>query len=65
MPQFYNGVTRPANDGIAGTGSGAMSAASIFSSLANDMFPAQPNKVSLILSLTPFGSTSMSRLHAS
>ena len=61
MPQFYNGVTRPALDGIAGTGSGAVSAASIFSSLANDIFPAQPNKVSVILSLTPFGSMQANR----
>jgi GH18 family chitinase len=46
MPQFYNGVTRPAIDGVAGSGSGAMSAVSIFSSLANDMFSSRPNKVS-------------------
>jgi chitinase len=46
MPQFYNGVTRPAVDGVAGTGSGAMSAAVIFSSLSNDLFDFQPSKVS-------------------
>jgi hypothetical protein len=46
MPQFYNGVTRPAVDGIAGTGSGAMSAAVMFTSLSNDLFASQPNKVS-------------------
>ena len=45
MPQFYNGVTRPAADGVAGTGSGAMSAAVIFSSLSNDLFDSQPSKV--------------------
>jgi chitinase len=47
MPQFYNGVTRPAIDGVANSGSGAMSAAAIFSSLANDLFLGRPNKVSL------------------
>jgi len=45
MPQFYNGVTRPAIDGIGGAGSGRTSAGVIFSSLANDLFPSQPNKV--------------------
>jgi hypothetical protein len=45
MPQFYNGVTRPGIDGVSGTGAGSMSAAALFSSLANDMFNRQPNKV--------------------
>ena len=45
MPQFYNGVTRPAVDGIDGTGAGALSAASMFGSLANDMFDSEPHKV--------------------
>jgi hypothetical protein len=45
MPQFYNGVTMPAVDGIAGTGSGVMSAAVMFSSMANELFPSRPNKV--------------------
>ena len=51
MPQFYNGVTRPAVDGIAGAGSGAMSAAVMFSSLSIDLFASQPNKVSVNFSL--------------
>ena len=46
MPQFYNGVTRPATDGFSGSGAGAMSAATLFSSLASDMFNQEPNKVS-------------------
>ena len=46
MPQFYNGVTRPAIDGVDKSGSGALSAAVMFSSLANDMFDSEPNKVS-------------------
>lgn len=46
MPQFYNGVTRPMTDGVGGTGAGAMSAALLFSSLANDLFANEPSKVS-------------------
>merc|ERR1712194_68369 len=45
MPQFYNGVTRPGLDGVDGTGAGAMSAAAMFSSLANDLFDQEPHKV--------------------
>jgi len=45
MPQFYNGVTRPGLDGVDGTGAGAMSAAVMFSSLANDLFDQEPHKV--------------------
>merc|ERR1712194_220509 len=44
MPQFYNGVTRPGLDGVDGTGAGAMSAAVMFSSLANDLFDQEPHK---------------------
>ena len=50
MPQFYNGATRPAIDGVGGSGSGALSAASMFGSLANDLFDQEPHKVSLTLS---------------
>jgi hypothetical protein len=49
LPQFYNGVTKAHVDGVGGTGAGAMSAASLFSSLANDMFNMEPNKVSSTL----------------
>jgi chitinase len=45
MPQFYNGVTRPGVDGVAGTGAGSMSAASLFGLLANDLFAEEPSKV--------------------
>lgn len=58
MPQFYNGVTRPGRDGIDGRGSNisdsfnsqavTISAADLFSSLANDLFDREPNKVSSI-----------------
>jgi hypothetical protein len=45
MPQFYNGYTRPAVDGVSGTGVGSMSALSIYSNLSYDMFSGQPSKV--------------------
>ncbi|KAL7547170.1 hypothetical protein ACHAWF_010489 [Thalassiosira exigua] len=44
MPQFYNGVTRPAVDGVNSSGVGSMSAATIFESLSNDLFDMEPNK---------------------
>lgn len=46
MPQFYNGVTRPAIDGVDGTGAGSISAAAMFSTLSNDLFDQEPHKVS-------------------
>ncbi len=49
LPQFYNGVTRPVTDGVGGAGAGAMSAGALFSSLANNLFDQQPNKVSSTL----------------
>jgi len=52
MPQFYNGVTRPAVDGVDGTGAGALSAASMFDSLSNELFDSEPNKVSLLSTWT-------------
>ena len=45
MPQFYNGYTRAGIDGFDGTGAGSMRASTIYSSLANDMFDNEPNKV--------------------
>jgi len=44
MPQFYNGVTRPAL-GVDGSGGGQMSAVALFSSLSNELFDSEPNKV--------------------
>jgi len=48
MPQFYNGVTRPAA-GIEQSHQGGPSAATMFGSLSNDLFDSEPNKVSLSL----------------
>ena len=45
MPQFYNGVTRAQTDGISGSGAGSISAGTLFSSLANEMFNMKPHKV--------------------
>jgi hypothetical protein len=45
MPQFYNGVTRPGVDGFDGHNVGAMSSATLYNMLANDMFDHEPNKV--------------------
>merc|ERR1712157_157119 len=45
MPQYYNGLTRPALDGIGGTGVGTISALSHYENLVNDMFDGEPTKV--------------------
>jgi len=45
MPQYYNGFTRPAIDGIDGTGSGSISALSHYNTLVNDMFDGDATKV--------------------
>mmetsp|Transcript_29063 Transcript_29063/g.41541 ORF Transcript_29063/g.41541 Transcript_29063/m.41541 type:complete len:643 (+) Transcript_29063:104-2032(+) len=45
MPQFYNSITRPALDGFEGSGSGQVSAASVYTNIANDLFPGQPDKI--------------------
>ena len=45
MPQFYNGVTRAQTDGISGSGAGSISAVTLFSSLANELFNMKPHKV--------------------
>ena len=45
--KFYNGVTRPVLDGFDGTNgnSGQTDTYIVYSNLANDMFPGQPEKV--------------------
>jgi hypothetical protein len=45
MPQYYNGITRPAADGISGTGSGSVSALSHYTTLTNEIFGGDPTKV--------------------
>ncbi|KAL3772120.1 hypothetical protein ACHAWO_013525, partial [Cyclotella atomus] len=57
MPQFYNGVTRPAVDRVYGTGAGSMSAVSIFDILANGVFQAEPHKVVFGFCISDCGGT--------
>jgi len=45
MPQYYNGITRPALDGISGTGTGSTSALSHYTNLVNNLFNGDPTKV--------------------
>ena len=46
MPQFYNGITRPVVDGVAGANQGRSKTVDIFDDLANDVFLGEPHKVS-------------------
>jgi len=45
MPQFYNGITRPVPDGFASSGTGTVSAKSVYDTLVSDMFGGAPEKV--------------------
>jgi hypothetical protein len=45
MPQYYNGFTRPALDGIDGTGAGTVSALSHYRNLVDNMFGGDATKV--------------------
>jgi len=45
MPQYYNGYTRPAIDGIGGTGEGRMSALSHYNAIVNGIFGGDAKKM--------------------
>jgi len=45
MPQYYNGYTRPAIDGVGGTGSGSMAALSHYTSIVDNIFGGDPNRM--------------------
>lgn len=45
MPQFYNGITRPVPDGFASSGTGTVSAKSVYDTLVSDMFGGAAEKV--------------------
>ncbi len=45
MPQYYNGYTRPAIDGISGTGAGSMSALSHYNSIVNGIYGGDPKRL--------------------
>lgn len=55
--QFYNGITRPVLDGFGNSGSGQVSAASVYSNIANDLFPGQVDKVVFAYCLSACGGT--------
>ncbi len=46
MPKFDNGTSKPIIDGFDSAGVGAISAASVYTNLANDLFNFEPGKVS-------------------
>jgi hypothetical protein len=45
MPQYYNGITQPAIDGISGTGAGSVSALSHYTTLVNSLFGGDPTRI--------------------
>ena len=45
MPQYYNGYTRPALDGIDGIGAGSMSALSHYNDIVNGIFGGDATRV--------------------
>jgi hypothetical protein len=57
MPQFYNSITRPALDGFEGSGSGQVSAASVYTNIANDLFAGQPDKIVFGFCISDCGGT--------
>mmetsp|Transcript_29584 Transcript_29584/g.62319 ORF Transcript_29584/g.62319 Transcript_29584/m.62319 type:complete len:522 (+) Transcript_29584:1631-3196(+) len=57
MPQFYNGLTRAARDGFDGSGSGQVSARSLYGNIANDMFQGQPDKIVFGFCISDCGAT--------
>ncbi len=61
MLQFYNGVTRPGDDGVDGTGAGSMSAVNVFGNLANDLFAGKPNKVVFGFCISDCGAYNISK----
>merc|ERR1719232_1965539 len=45
MPQYYNGLTRPAVDGLDGVGSGSVSTLMHYKTLVDDLFGGDATKV--------------------
>jgi len=45
MPQYYNGYTRPAIDGVGGTGTGSMAALSHYTTIVDNIFGGDPNRM--------------------
>ena len=57
MPQYYNGYTRPAIDGIAGTGAGSMSALSHYNNIVNGIYGGDPKRVVFGFCISDCGGT--------
>jgi len=57
MPQFYNGITSPVQDGFDGTGVRLTSTSEVYNNIANDLFPGQPTKVVFGFCISDCGGT--------
>lgn len=58
MPQYYNGVTRPALDGIGSSGAGQVSALSHYTTLVNNIFAGDQSRMVFGFCISDCGSTS-------
>mmetsp|Transcript_12583 Transcript_12583/g.18086 ORF Transcript_12583/g.18086 Transcript_12583/m.18086 type:complete len:102 (+) Transcript_12583:244-549(+) len=57
MPQYYNGYTRPAIDGIANTGAGSMSALSHYTDIVVDIFEGDAKRMVFGFCISDCGGT--------
>lgn len=57
MPQYYNGATRPALDGFAGSGQGSMSARSHYASIVDGIFGGDANRMVFGFCISDCGDT--------
>ncbi len=57
MPQYYNGYTRPAIDGVGGTGAGSMSALSHYTDIVNGIFGGDPKRMVFGFCISDCGGT--------
>jgi len=57
MPQYYNGYTRPVIDGIGGTGSGSVSALSHYTTIVDNIFGGDPNRMVFGFCISDCGGT--------
>lgn len=57
MPQYYNGYTRPARDGFAGTGFGSMSAAQHYRRVVDTMFSGDATRMIFGFCISDCGGT--------
>ena len=57
MPQYYNGITRPVIDGIAGTGTGSMSALSHYNTIVDNIYGGDPTRMVFGFCISACGGT--------